>query len=66
MKKNPNGKQCTIGWYVEDNKLSHTDGNVVDEVLDMIRKTFGDIEVTRGKSHVFLGMKICIRNDTIF
>ena len=29
-----NGKQCTVVWYIDDNKLSHVDMNVVTEILE--------------------------------
>ena len=28
-----NGKQCTIIWYVDDNKISHVDPAVVDGII---------------------------------
>lgn len=28
-----NGKQCTIVWYVDDNKVSHVDPSVVSNVI---------------------------------
>ena len=28
-----NGKQCTIVWYVDDNKISHVDPNVVTDII---------------------------------
>jgi hypothetical protein len=31
--KEINGKQCTVGWYVDNDILSHVDSKVVDEVL---------------------------------
>ena len=31
--KNINGSQCTIGWHVDDLKISHVDGNVNQEIL---------------------------------
>ena len=31
--KTINGKQCTIVWYVDDNKISHVDANVVTEII---------------------------------
>ena len=41
------GKQCTVVWYVDDNKISH----------------FGKMTVTRGREHVFLGMQIMNNDD---
>jgi hypothetical protein len=53
-----NGKQCTIVWYVDDNKLSHMSEDVITEVIDKIKEHFGDLVVSRGKQHTFLGMNI--------
>ena len=64
--KQINGHQCTIAWYVDDNKVSHVDPNVVDGVLNMIRALFGEITVSRGRKHTFLGMNIFMaENRTI-
>ena len=52
------GKQCTIVWYVDDNKISHEDSTVVDEVIAKIEERFGKMTVKRGKEHVFVGMDI--------
>ena len=48
-----NGKQCMIVWYVDDNKVSHVERKVIDELLSKIKSFFGDITVTRGKEHIF-------------
>ena len=53
-----NGKQCTIAWYVDDNKISHVDPNIVTNVINNIESRFGKMAVTRGDEHVFLGMKV--------
>ena len=58
-----NGKQCTIVWYVDDNKVSHEDPNVVDEVIELMKTHFGDLTVTRGNGHRFLGMNIKINEE---
>ena len=55
-----NGKQCTIVWYVDDNKISHEDPKVVTEIIDLMKKHFGDLTVTRGNKHRFLGMNLTI------
>ena len=61
-----NGKQCTIAWYVDDNKVSHEDPKVVTDIIEEIKKHFGDLKVNRGNIHDFLGMKIKINgNKTI-
>ena len=51
-------KQCTVAWYVDDNKISHEDPKVVSMIIDRLEEHFGKMTVTRGKEHVFLGMKI--------
>ena len=38
-----NGKQCTIVWYVDDNKISHVEEAVVTKVVKMIEKRFGNL-----------------------
>jgi Reverse transcriptase (RNA-dependent DNA polymerase) len=52
------GKQCTIAWYVDDNKISHVDPEVVSMVKDKIEAVFDKMTVTRGRDHNFLGMKV--------
>ena len=53
-----NEKKCTIAFYVDNNKLSHVDTAVVDEVLDMIEGYFPGLVVERGKKLNFLGVEI--------
>ena len=52
------GKQCTIVWFVDDNKISHVNAQVVTDVIAKIEERFGKMTVTRKKVHVFLGMHI--------
>jgi hypothetical protein len=52
------GKQCTVGWYVNDNILSHVDPKVVDEVLATIEQYFPGLSIERGNKLNFLGMEI--------
>jgi Reverse transcriptase (RNA-dependent DNA polymerase) len=61
--KTINGAQCTILWYVDDNKISHIDPQVVTEVVEKIEERFGKMTVTRGRKHVFLGMKFIFNRD---
>jgi hypothetical protein len=53
-----NGSQCTVCWYVDDNKISHKDPKVVSDIIEKIESKFGKMHVTRGKKHTFLGMDI--------
>jgi hypothetical protein len=60
------GKQCTIAWYVDDNKISHADDNVVTNIIKTIEGRLGKMTVPRGKDHVFLGMDISfLDNGTV-
>jgi hypothetical protein len=52
-----NGLQCTILWYVDDNKISQVDPAVVTDIIEKIEELCGKMTVTRGKDHVFLGMR---------
>ena len=36
-----NGKQCTIVWYINDNKLSHKDPKDITEILEIMKNHFG-------------------------
>ena len=61
-----NGQQCTIVWYVDDNKLSHKDPTVVTKVLEIMKDHFGDLVIHRGKigeKFDYLGMEITIEKD---
>jgi hypothetical protein len=61
--KTINGKQCTIAWYVDDNKISHMDPKIVTHIIETIEARFGKMTVTRGKEHVFLGMHIKFQDN---
>ena len=61
-----NGSQCTVCWYVDDNKISHKDPKVVDWVIEHLEKKFDKMTVTRGREHNFVGMDIVLRDDGKF
>lgn len=61
--KMTNGKQCTLAWYVDDNKVPHADPNVVTEVIDEIEPHWNGLTVERGKKLTFLGMDIEFNDD---
>ena len=52
------GSQCTIVWYVDDNKISHKDPSVVNDMIQCIEAKFGPMTKTHGDKHEFLGMKL--------
>ena len=58
-----NGHQCTLLWYVENNKVPHKDPKVVDKVLEMLKDYFGNLTITRGKAQQFLWIDFKIRDD---
>lgn len=58
-----NGKQCTVVWYVDDNKISHMDQAVLDDLIKTLKDHFGDLKVVKGNKHEFLGMNIIIHDD---
>ena len=58
-----NGKQCTIAWYVDDVKISHTEQSVIDKIVSELKVEFGDLKITNGTEHDYLRMKIKLRKD---
>ena len=61
--KTVNGKQLTIVWYVDDCKISHEDPTVVTELINNLKKQFGDLKVSRGRTHNFLGINFEIMKN---
>ena len=59
------GKQCTICWYVDDNKISHASLKVVEKVIRQIEAKFGTMSKTFGDDHDFLGMKIKFKKGKV-
>ena len=60
------GHQCTIGWHVDDLKISHVKQSVTEKVLNKIKVEFGreaPLTVTRGMVHQYLGMTIDYSKD---
>ena len=45
-----------IVWYVDDNKLSHVDTNVVTDILEEIKNHSEDLVISRGDKNYFLRM----------
>jgi Reverse transcriptase (RNA-dependent DNA polymerase) len=43
--KTINGSQCTVVWYVDDNKISHIDSRVVTMIIKQIETKFGKMTV---------------------
>lgn len=56
-----NKKQLTVSWHVDDLKISHAQKEMVDDFLEWITATYGsigEVKVSRGKVHNYLGMKL--------
>ena len=61
MNKNIDGKQCTVGWHIDDLKISHVDDPVVEGLVSALNDKYGKeapLSVTHGKIHDYLGMTI--------
>ena len=58
-----NGQQCTICWHIDDNKVSHKERAVVEDIIEELEKYFGAFSVVHGKNKDYLGMNINIRDD---
>ena len=56
-------KQCTIFWYVYDNKALHVNPKAIVKILSDLKVYFRDILITRGNKHSFLGMEIEITKE---
>ena len=50
--------KCTVEWHVIDLKISHTDENVVSEILKILEEEYGKLQTTRGKVYKYLGMTL--------
>ena len=59
------GKQCTIAWYVDDNKLSHKNSYVISDIINEVKKHFGELSIVRDNKHAFLGVNIEIKDRTV-
>ena len=53
--------QCTIDWYVDNNKLLHKNPEVISDIINEVKKSFGELSVVKGNNHTFLGMNIEIK-----
>ena len=58
-----NGKQCTLSWYVDDNRLSHVETKEVDEILEILRRHIGHLTIQQGKKSIYLWMNIMITGE---
>ena len=59
------GHQCTVAFYVDDNKISHRDPKVVTRVINELKEHFGDLKIKRGNRFDLLGMDVEIKNKKV-
>ena len=55
------GQQCTIGWHVDDIKISHCDAEIAENIVGLLDKEYGKeapLVVTWGKVHEYLRMTV--------
>ena len=58
-----NSKQMTILWHVDDLKILHADPWEVTKIVKWLGKTCGNIKLSRGKKHEYLGMSLDYEHD---
>ena len=46
-------KKCTIAWYIDNNKISHVNEDIVTRGLKVITEHFGELEISRGKKMIY-------------
>ena len=57
------GKQCTLTWYVDDNKISHTDDAVLWKIIHKLEEKLGKFKIYTGNEHKFFGMELIFTED---
>ena len=53
-----NGSQCSVAWHVDDCMASHKCKKVLHELGQTMIKHFGEMMISTGNDHEFLGMSI--------
>jgi hypothetical protein len=61
--KTVNRKQMTICWHVDDLKVSHADDKEVTKIEKWLKGLYGNVSVSRGKKHTYLGMQLEYTNE---
>ena len=59
------GTRFTIACYVDNNKLLHKNPEVISDIINEVKKHFGELSVVRGVDNNFLGINIEIKDNTI-
>ena len=61
VNKDIDGQQCTIGWHMDDIKISHCNAEIAESIVCLLDKEYGKetpLVVTWGKVYEYLGMTI--------
>ena len=58
-----NGKQFTIGWWIDDNAMPHVDMEVMNEIIASIEDKFGKLTINICDYHTFQGMDLWVHGD---
>ena len=58
-----NGKQCTIAWHVDNNKVSHANHKIVEDIISELETYFVKFTIVQGGKQNYLGMNIEVQKD---
>ena len=58
-----NDKQCTIQWYVDNNKVTHVNEDFIIGVIYITKRNFGELVVSHRKKYTFLGIETELVKD---
>ena len=61
--KDINGSQCTVVWHVDDLKISHSDPQVVTDIITYLESFYGSMSTVRGDKHTYVGMDFYFPGD---
>ena len=51
-------KQCTISWYIDENKILHVDEHGNTRIIEAISEYFGGFTVSKEKKNKFTRMGV--------
>jgi len=63
--KDIGGSQMTIIWHVDDLKISHASGEMIDKEVAWLETIYGPLVGSRGKQHTYLGMDMDFRSKGV-
>lgn len=59
------GKQMTICWHINDLNVSHVYANEVTKIEKWLKGLYGNISVSWGQIHVYLGMQLILKTGNV-